>query len=97
MFWTWLFKTAMGRIAGGILAALVVGGFFYATSQVRGCIRHEETIKQYQRADEVRKEDKKTDEQTEKEKNRIDATPAPEWGLDHELERLRQHAGEADH
>jgi hypothetical protein len=91
----WILKTALGRIVGGTLTLILVGTFLYFTHQVRGCIRNEETIRQYQRADEIRKEDKQNDEQTEKEKNRIDT--APEWNLGDELKRLRQHAAEADH
>ena len=90
MILSWLLKTALGRIAGGVLVAIILGGVFYANSQIKGCIRDKDTIKQYQRADEVRQEDKKTDDQIEKEQKRIDRDPG--FDFDAELERLRQHS-----
>lgn len=77
-------------VAGGIFLALWLG--------YRALERHfqqKELIQQYQRADEVRTEDKKTDENIDQEKKRIDADP--KFDLDAELKRLRQHTSETDH
>jgi len=70
--------------AGGALLALWIG--YHA---LEGHFEKKELLKQYQRADEVRKEDKKTDAQTENEKKRIDSSP--HFDLDVELKRLRDH------
>jgi len=71
--------------AGGILVALWLG---YRT--LEGHFQSKELLRQYQRADEIRKEDKKTDAHIDQEKKRIDA--GPKFDFDAELKRLRDHA-----
>lgn len=72
-------------IAGGVLVALWIG---YHT--LEGHFQNKELLRQYQQADEVRKEDKKTDAQIDQENKRID--DAPKFDLDVEFKRLRDHA-----
>ena len=57
---------------------------------LEGHFQQKELLRQYQRADEVRKEDKKTNAQIDQEKKRIDG--APKFDLDAEFKRLRDHA-----
>jgi hypothetical protein len=71
--------------SGGVLVALWIG---YHSLEVH--FQKKELLRQYQRADEVRKEDKKTDEKIDQEKKRIDG--APKFDLDAEFKRLRDHA-----
>jgi len=73
--------------AGGILLALWLG-----YRAMEGHFREKEVLRQYQRADEVRKEDKKTDEKTNQEKERINHVPPTQFDFDAELKRLRDHA-----
>lgn len=82
----------LGAIGAG--AILLISLLTYGVCKVKGCIHQQETIRQYQRADEVRQEDKKANAQNQQEKERI--TNDPEWDFDAELKRLRQHS-QADH
>ncbi|MHB9075237.1 MAG: hypothetical protein ACYC6G_17155 [Desulfobaccales bacterium] len=72
-------------MAGGVLVALWIG--YHA---LEGHFQNKELLRQYKRADEVRREDKKTDAQIDQEKKRIDGNP--KFDLDAEFKRLRDHA-----
>jgi len=72
---------------GGILVALWIG-----YRAMEGHFQKKELLRQYQRADEVRKEDKKTDAKINQEKERINHVPPTQFDFDGELKRLRDHA-----
>ncbi len=84
---TW-FLGPIGRYVG---IGLIVGSLaLYGVFQIRSCDRAKEELKQYQRADEVKKEDKGVEKTIEEQKKRVDQMVTSD-DFDRELERLRQH------
>jgi len=90
MILSWLLKTAMGRIVGAALGGIILSSLLYGGCQVRGCIKAKEELRQYRRADEIRKEDPKVDKHIEEQKKRVDQMVTPD-DFDLELERLRNY------
>jgi hypothetical protein len=74
----WLFKTALGRIIGGAVGAALLSCLLYAGCQVRSCIRAKEELREYHRADEIRKEDPKVDQRTEEHKKKVEEFSSPD-------------------
>jgi len=73
----WLFKTVLGRIIGGTITAALLSGLLYAGCQVRSFIRAKEELREYHRADEIRKEDPKVDQRTEEHKKKVEEFSTP--------------------
>ncbi|RJR37186.1 MAG: hypothetical protein C4567_13105 [Deltaproteobacteria bacterium] len=87
----WLLKTALGRIVGGAVAAVLLSGFLYAGCQVRSCMQAKEELRGYHRADKIRKEDPKVEKRTEEHKQKVEEFSTPDdfkRGLD-ELRHYR--------
>jgi hypothetical protein len=74
----WLLKTALGRIIGGAVAAGLLSGLLYAGCQVRSCVRMKEELREYHRADKIRKEDPKVDQRTEDHKKQVGEFSTPD-------------------
>ncbi|MDD2900837.1 MAG: hypothetical protein PHU44_00210 [Syntrophales bacterium] len=74
----WLFKTALGRIIGGAVAASLLSGLLYAGCQVRSCLRAKEELRGYHRADEIRKEDPKVEKRTAEHKQQVEEFSTPD-------------------
>lgn len=74
----WLFKTALGRIIGGTITAALLSGLLYGGCQVRSCMRAKEELREYHRADEIRKEDPKVEKRTEKHKQKVEEFSSPD-------------------
>jgi hypothetical protein len=68
----WLFKTVLGRIVGGVAAAALLSGLLYAGCQVRSLLLAKEELREYHRADDIRKEDPKVDQRVEEHKKQVE-------------------------
>lgn len=90
MIWTWLLKTAVGRTVGLVIGSILLSSLLYVGCQVRGCIKAQDELRQYHRADVIRKEDPKIDKHIEEQKKRVDQMVTP-GDFDRELERLRDY------
>jgi len=75
---SWLLKTALGRIIGGVVGAALLSSLLYAGCQVRSCMRAKEELREYHRADEIRKEDPKVDQRTEEHKQKVEEFANPD-------------------
>jgi hypothetical protein len=74
----WVLNTAIGRIVGGVLGAVLLSGLLYAGCQVKSCNRMKEELREYHRADEIRKEDPKVDKRTEEHKKKVEGFSTPD-------------------
>jgi hypothetical protein len=61
----------------GLGIALLSGGALYAGCQVKSCMRMKEELREYHRADEIRKEDPKVDQRTEEHKKKVEEFSTP--------------------
>jgi hypothetical protein len=73
----WLIKTAVWRIVGGALGAVLLSGVLYAGCQVKSCVEAKQELQQYHRADEIRKEDPKVDKRMEEHKKQVGGFSTP--------------------
>jgi hypothetical protein len=89
---TWLLQTAIGRGVAIGAGALLLSGVLYAGCQVKSCIRAKEELREYHRADAIRKEDPKVDKRMEENKKRVDGLSTPA-DLDREFDRLQNYGG----
>lgn len=74
----WVLKSAIGRVVGAALGAIILSGLLYAAYQVRSYIKAKEEVRQYQRADEIRKEDKKIEKNIEGKKQEVGEFSSPD-------------------
>lgn len=86
----WLLKTALGRIIGGAVATALLSGVLYAGCQVRSCMQAKEELREYHRADEIRKEDPKVDQRMEEHKKQVEEFSTPD-DLKHGFDELRHY------
>jgi len=78
MLISWLIKSTIGRIVGGVMLALCAGVLLWGTLQVRGCIKAKAELQQYHLADKVVKQDKKTDQKIQENKDAVDGFSTPD-------------------
>ncbi|OGP74258.1 MAG: hypothetical protein A2Y80_00675 [Deltaproteobacteria bacterium RBG_13_58_19] len=90
---SWLLKTAIGKGIAIGAGALLLSGLLYAGCQVKSCLRAKEELRDYHRADEIRKEDPKVDNRTEEHKKKVEEFSTPD-DFKRGLDELRKHGSD---
>ena len=80
-----LFGSTIKKIAAGVIVFALLFGWF----QIRGCMKAKEKLRLYEQAEKIRQQDKRTDEQTEAQKDAIDRYNTPD-DFKSEFDRLRE-------
>lgn len=74
----WLLGTAVGKGIAIAAGAALLSGLLYIGCQVKSCLRAKEELREYHRADEIRKEDPKVDQKIDERKAEVEKFASPD-------------------